>query len=187
MRSALTFCLLTTLSAGGLLAQEPHQGTVYGGVGIANALDDEGSIGSGFSGAGGLVFRVSKRFGVGGSLAGFRHGRDITPEILLRGDAFAATADGYVFFTKRESRAQAYLQGGGGVLRHRNRNQFPEDQSMTRRESTTGTFFIGGGFRIALSGHVSIGPEFRLYAAPGVSSISRLTAVTANLNLGYRW
>lgn len=170
--------LLVVLLGLPLLAQQ-RKADVFGMIGYGRTSDDEGSLGGGVNGGGGLGYRLTRRLGVEGEVNAFRSNRDFGQPIPpFQHNGVHVMGNALVHFGP--SRTQFYLLGGVGVLHVKN-----------VRSGQTGSGLnvgLGAGFRIFATERVYIRPDFRLFAGDGGNGAETPFGVLrAAVGLGYSW
>jgi hypothetical protein len=140
------------------LCAQQRRAEVFGMIGIGKTYDDEGSLGSGPSGGGGVGYRLRKRLGVGAEINAFRSKRDFGSfqppfehnGVHVMGNALAHFGP---------PRAQFYLLGGAGLAHLRNVGR---DISETK----FGICF-GVGMKIFASRRIYVRPDVRVFGSGG--------------------
>ena len=69
-----------TAGIGSVSGQEFLKREVFGNIGVGKTYDDEGSLGKGINGGGGIGYRLTDRFGVEAEVNGFRTKRVFSPD-----------------------------------------------------------------------------------------------------------
>lgn len=161
-----------------LLAQQP-KGEVFGLVGIGKTSDDEGSLGSGLNGGGGVGYRLTKRLGVEAEVNGFRSKRDFgQPVPPFEHSGVHVMGNGLVHFGPQ--RAQFYILGGVGLLHVKNVRSGASGNGLN--------VGLGLGFKFFATEHVYIRPDVRLFAGDGGRGAETPFAVIRfGVGLGYSW
>ena len=158
---------------------------LFGTVGIGKAYDDEGSLGSGLNGGGGFGYRLSQRFGVEAEINAFRTVREFGPLFPpFRATGVHAMGYGLLYFNR--GRAQAYLIFGAGLLHSSN----PVGFAGARSDPSANGFAanLGAGIKIFVSEHVSLRPEFRIYAGDSRGVVEPpLGVMRFSMGIGYHW
>lgn len=167
-----------------------YRGEVFGAVGAGKTYDDEGSLGSGFNGGGGVGYRIRPKFGVEFELSGFRHERETSSgSLLFRGNGVFATGNAVYYFGSGTGRAQPYVIGGAGVLHKRNTSSFEGGPRLDF--SGTGFALNGGaGVKIFVRPRFSIRPEFRVFAGGAGSQRvveAPFVVIRASIGAAYHW
>lgn len=168
--------LALLLLAAPLFGQQ-RKADVFGMIGTGAVYDDEGSLGRGVTGAGGIGYRLRKRLGVEAEVNVFQSKRDfgqIVPP--FRHSGLHVMANALAHFGP--SRAQFYLLGGVGLLHVRNK---------TRNLSDSG-FNIGLGFgmKIFATEHVYIRPDFRIFGGGTRQAVeSPFSMLRIGVGVGY--
>ena len=146
--------LAVLLLAAPLVAQQ-RRADVFGLIGIGKVYDDEGSLGSGPSGGGGIGYRLRKRLGVEAEINAFSSKREfggVPPPFEHNG----AHVMGNVLSHFGPSRTQFYVLGGAGLLYVKN---------QARNVSDTGfNVGFGVGMKIFATERVYIRPDFRIFS-----------------------
>ena len=162
-----------------LAAQQIPRTEVFGLIGLGKVYDDEGSLGSGPSGGGGIGYRLRKRLGVEGEVNFVRSSRDFgggAPS--FRHNGFHLMGNALAHFGP--PRAQFYLLGGAGLAHVRN---VQADIS----ESKFGINF-GLGMKIYASEHIYIRPDLRIFGSGGGQALeSPFTVIRIGIGVGYSW
>lgn len=138
-----------------------HPFEVYARVGSGTLYDDEGSLGSGTSGAGGLAWQSSPRWGFGFELEGMGNRRDGFASGYIEGDGLMGTGLVYLYLFP-EARHQLYLSGGVGVLHYRRQQLLPvtiDEQVVDLFRDDTETQV---GWRGALGARFNLHPRWTL-------------------------
>jgi hypothetical protein len=166
--------LLTVLP---LRAQSPRR-EIFGAVGVGFASDDEGSIGHGVNGGGGIGYRLTRRFGVEAEVNAFRARRSFGQPIPPFGaDGAHLTANALVHFGGQ--RAQFYLVGGAGLLHARN---------LAGVSANGFAIDVGGGLKLYATPHVFIRPDLRIFAGDAARAIEPpLSDLRVSIGIGYAW
>jgi hypothetical protein len=183
-RWLVALALLGSASAGAQTFLPKY--SVFGQVGAARIYDDEGSIGTGFYGGGGMGFRFHRRLGAEFELFRFKHERSVAGGLLR----FAGTGNFYMgnallYFSDR--RVQPYVVGGIGALDYINRSNLA---STPETRSTRLAGNAGFGIQGFLSRRASLRPEVRLTwggtrRAAGIEP--PISALRFSIGLGYHW
>lgn len=159
------------------LLGQPRRAEVFGAIGAGKVYDDEGSLGSGPSGGGGIGYRLRKRLGVEAEVNGFRSTRDFgggAPVFRMSGLHVMANALSHFGPPK----AQFYVLGAAGVVRVSTR---------TRADGGLNLGF-GVGLKIFATERVYLRPDFRIFAGRGGSAIeSPITRFRMSVGVGYSW
>src|SRR5689334_8930298 len=101
-----------------LLAPQ-RKAEVFGLIGYGKTSDDEGSLGGGLNGGGGIGYRLTRRFGVEAEVNAFRSKRGFGQPIPpFQHSGAHLMGNALVHFGPR--RAQFYLLGGVGLLHVKN-------------------------------------------------------------------
>lgn len=158
-----------------VLGQQVPRTDVFGVIAHGRLYDDEGKLGSGLSGGGGVGYRLRKRLGVEGEVTGFRSERDFgagrepfrNSGVFVMGNALAHFGP---------PRAQFYLLGGAGVANVRNRNSGVSESGFAIN--------CGAGFKFFASEHIYVRPDFRIY---GKSGGALYTLMRIGIGVGYSW
>lgn len=171
--------LLLLLLALPLSAQQIPRADVFGTIGIGKVYDDEGSLGSGLAGGGGVGYRLRKRLGVEAEVNAFRSERDFGQVVApFRFSGFQVMGNALAHFGPR--RAQFYLLGGAGVMGVRNRNRDVSDTKF-------GIGF-GVGMKIFASEHIYIRPDLRIFGRGGSNLVGDpITVLRIGIGAGYSW
>lgn len=159
---------------------------VYGAAGYGWTSDDEGSVGNGFAGGGGVGYRFNRRLEAVFDINAFRHRR----EGALGRAEFAGNGQYYtgnLLYHFSGSRFQPYILGGAGGI------AYQVDRGINLpRETSTGGFAItfGAGAKAFVSERFSIRPEVRVYAggrgaAGGIEP--PIVNVRFAVGFGYHW
>jgi hypothetical protein len=151
---------------------------IFGTIGAGFASDDEGSIGRGINGGGGIGYRLTRRFGVEGEVNAFRARRSFGQPIPPFG-ATGAHVMGNALVHFGSPRAQFYLLGGAGLLHARN---------LAGVSSNGLAIDVGVGFKIYATPHIFIRPDVRIFAGDSGRAIEPpLSDLRVSIGLGYAW
>ena len=186
MISRFLFALLI-VSALPLFSQNyTRRGEVYGQIGAGVTYDDEGSIGNGIAGGGGVGFRFTRRLGVEFDLNAFRHERNFSFGRLTGSGQFF-TGNLIYHFTK--GRVQPFILAGAGGLH--SRLESPFSGTLVFRETTGFAGDAGAGVKIFANERLSIRPEVRVYAGGSTPNFTSNDAFVSHLRVsigvGYHW
>lgn len=102
-----------------------HPFEVYVRGGAGTLYDDEGSLGSGTSVAGGLSWQPSPRWGLGVEVEGMGNERQGFAGGFIEGDGLLGTAVAHLYLLPERAH-QIYLAGGVGLLHYRRRQFLPQ-------------------------------------------------------------
>ncbi|MCX6619791.1 MAG: outer membrane beta-barrel protein, partial [Acidobacteria bacterium] len=147
--------------------------------------DDEGSIGHGVTGGGGVGYRLWQRFGVEGEFSAFRTRRELSsfyPPFEASG--VRVMGNGLLYLNRGP--AQAYLLFGAGMIHVRNEVSF----GGIRSDRATNGLNLGAGFgvRIFVNPRFSLRPEVRLDAGATNGSIEApFTSARFSIGAAYHW
>ena len=158
---------------------------VFGAVGIGQTYHDEGSLGSGLNGGGGFGYRLSRRFGLEAEVNAFRTTREfgsLYPPFQASG--VHAMGNGLLYLNR--GRAETYLIFGAGLMHVSNSTGFAGAQPGL---ATTGfAASLGAGIKIFVSEHLSLRPEFRIYAGDSRGVVEPpLGVFRFSMGVGYHW
>jgi hypothetical protein len=162
-----------------LLAQQPPRADVFGTIGLGKVYDDEGSLGSGPSGGGGIGYRLRKRLGVEGEINAFRSRRDFASSVSpFQHNGVHLMANFLSHFGP--PRAQFYLLGGVGLLHVKN---------VRRGVSDTGfNVGFGLGFKFFATEHIYIRPDLRIFGGGTSQAVeSPFSMIRIGIGAGYSW
>lgn len=158
---------------------------VFGAVGIGKTYHDEGSLGSGLNGGGGFGYRLSPRFGVEAEVNAFRTTREFSslyPPFQANG--IHAMGSGLLYLN--QGRAQTCLIFGAGVMHVSNPTGFAGAQPDRSTDGFAAN--LGAGIKIFVTGHLSLRPEFRIYAGNSRGVIEPpLGVLRFSMGIGYHW
>jgi opacity protein-like surface antigen len=174
----MTRALLCLLLALPLLAQQKRV-DVFGLIGVGATYDDEGSLGRGVSGAGGIGYRLTKRFGVEGEINAFQSKRDFgQPVPPFQHSGAHVMANALAHFGP--SRAQFYLLGGVGLLHVKNKS--------TDRSDNGFNVGFGAGFKFFATDHIYIRPDVRIFGGSTSQAVeSPFSMLRIAVGVGYSW
>jgi len=191
-RSFLLYGAIATLvifGAGLCFAQEfRYSGEIFGAVGFGRTYDDEGSLGSGLNGGGGIGYRIRSKFGLEFELSGFRHERETSfGSLSFAGHGVFATGNALYYFGSGSGRVQPYIIGGAGLLHKRNTSSF-EGQPPLDIWGTGLALNIGTGANIFPVPRFSIRPVFRIFSGKAGSAVEApFSVIRASVGLAYHW
>jgi len=158
---------------------------IFGAVGIGAAYHDEGSLGSGLNGGGGFGYRLSRRFGLEAEVNAFRTTRDYSslyPPFQASG--VHAMGSGLLYLNR--GRAQTYLIFGAGLMHVSNATGFAGAQPGSSTDGLAAN--VGAGIKIFVTEHLSLRPEFRIYAGNSRGAVEPpLGVLRLSLGIGYHW
>ena len=158
---------------------------VFGAVGIGAAWHDEGSLGSGLNGGGGFGYRLSRRFGLEAEVNAFRTTRDYSslyPPFQASG--VHAMGNGLLYLNR--GRAQTYLIFGAGLMHVSNPTGFAGARPGSSADGFAAS--LGAGIKIFVSEHLSLRPEFRIYAGDSRGVLEPpLGVFRFSMGIGYHW
>ncbi len=161
------------------LAAQQRRVDVFGLLGVGATYDDEGSLGKGVSGAGGIGFRLTKRLGVEGEINAFSSKRDfgqIVPPFQHSG----AHVMGNALLHFGPQRAQFYLLGGVGLLHVKNKNSNLSDNGFN--------VGFGFGFKFFATEHIYIRPDFRVFGGSSSQAAETpFSMLRVAVGVGYSW
>jgi len=159
---------------------------VYGQIGAGVTYDDEGSIGNGIAGGGGIGVRFLRRLGAEFDVNAFRHERNFSFGRLTGSGQFFT---GNLVFHFTTGRVQPYILAGAGGLH--SRLETPFSGTPVFRETTTFAGDVGAGLKIFANERWSIRPEVRIYAGGNTpnfqSSDALVSHVRVSIGVGYHW
>jgi len=158
---------------------------VYGLIGAGVTYDDEGSIGNGIAGGGGIGYRFTKRLGAEFDFNAFHHQRNFSLGRLTGSGQFYT---GNLIFHFTTGRAQPFILVGAGGLH--SRLESPFSGILVARESSEFAGDFGAGVKIFVGERWSIRPEARVYAAATTtfpSAESLVSHVRVSIGVGYHW
>jgi opacity protein-like surface antigen len=174
MRAAFVLLLLALP-----MAAQQRRVDVFGLVGVGATYDDEGSLGKGVSGAGGIGYRLTKRFGVEGEVNAFQSKREfgsIVPPFQHSG----AHVMGNALLHFGPQRAPFYLLGGVGLAHVKNKT--------TDRSDDAFNLGFGFGFKFYATDRVYIRPDFRIFAgSTNQAAESPFSMLRVAIGVGYSW
>jgi hypothetical protein len=160
-------------------AQWGFKREVFGAVGAGSTYDDEGSLGRGINGGGGIGYRLTPRLGFEAEVNAFRSKRDFGPPIAPFEHSGAHFMGNALLHVNR-GRAQFYLIGGAGVLHIHN--------TGTNRSHNGLSIDLGLGIKIFVTPHVYIRPDARAYVGSGGSAAeSPFSDLRIAAGAGYSW
>jgi len=158
---------------------------VFGAVGIGQTYHDEGSLGSGINGGGGFGYRLSRRFGLEAEVNAFRTTRDYSslyPPFQASG--VHVMGNGLLYLNR--GRAQSYLIFGAGLMHVSNSTGFAGAQPASSTNGFAAGF--GAGIKIFVTEHLSLRPEFRIYAGNSRGAVEPpLGVLRFSMGIGYHW
>jgi opacity protein-like surface antigen len=159
------------------LAAQQRKADVFGLIGVGKVYDDEGSLGRGVAGAGGIGLRLTKRLGVEGEVNAFSTKRDfgrIVPPFQHSGAHVMANALAHF----GPQRSQFYLLGGVGLLHVKNKS--------TDRSDNGFNVGLGFGMKIFATERLYIRPDFRIFGGSTSQAVeSPFTMLRIGVGLGY--
>jgi opacity protein-like surface antigen len=168
---------------------------VYARVGSGELYDDEGSLGTGLSVAGGFAWQVSPRWGFGGEFEGMDNERTGFAGAggFIEGDGLIGSGSVHLYLFP-DSRHQLYLSGGVGVLHYR-RTQFLPDVTIDGRlvdlfrdDTETKVGWRGAvGARFNLHPRWTLRLEGSLFAAETEVVEAPFTWLQASVGAGFRF
>jgi hypothetical protein len=165
--------------------QDVSKGEVFGTIGIGKTYDDEGSLGSGINGGGGIGYRLTGRLGVEAEVNAFRTKRDFsfTPNGFEASGAFIM-GNGLLYLTR--GRGQLYLIGGAGLLHIR--NQFGFTGVAVNRSGNGLAVDVGMGLKIFATPRFYLRPDVRVYAGNSGSTVEApFSDIRISIGAGYCW
>lgn len=181
-----TLPALAILTAAALPANAVNyaKAEVFGVVGIGRANDDEGGLGSGVNGGGGLGYRVFRRLGVEGEINAFRTKRTFSSAFPpYQASGVQMMGSGLLYLTTGPT--QGYFLFGAGLVHARNTANFG---GVVDRSGTGFGVNLGGGVKAFLSEHISLRPEVRIYAGdPGGVIEPPFGIFRVSMAVGYHW
>jgi opacity protein-like surface antigen len=161
------------------LAAQQRRVDVFGLVGVGATYDDEGSLGKGIAAAGGIGYRLTRRFGVEGEVNAFQSKRDfgqIVPPFQHSGAHVMANA--LVHFGPQ--RSQFYLLGGVGLVHVKNKTSDRSDDAFN--------LGFGFGFKFLARERVYIRPDFRIFSgSTNRAAESPFSMLRVAIGAGYLW
>ena len=185
----LRVLVLAAVCALGLAQAQKHQyrSEVFGSIGYSSVSDDEGSLGGGVSGGGGVGLRLTPRFGIEFDFDTLRNRRTTSGGSLeFAGHGFLASGSGLLYFHR--GRVQPYLALGAGVLHYTSENRF-SGTTAVKRSGTGPAANVGLGALLFVTPHVSLRPDLRMIAgsAGGTQVIEGPVMFRMSFGLGYHW
>jgi len=188
LRSGALAILLTCGTALCFGQEFSYRGEMFGTVGVGKTYDDEGSLGSGFNGGGGIGYRMRPKFAVEFDFSAFRHERETSFGLLLfSGSGIFATGNALYYFGSGSGRVQPYVIGGAGILHKRNTSSF-EGQPPLDISGTGFALNIGTGAKIFLAPRFSLRPEFRIFSGKAGPAVEApFSIIRAAVGAAYHW
>ena len=158
---------------------------VFGAVGVGATWHDEGSLGSGLTGGGGFGYRLSRRFGLEAEVNAFRTTRDYSPLYPpFQASGVHAMGNGLLYLNR--GRAETYLICGAGLMHVSDSTGFAGSQPVSSADGFAAS--LGAGIKIFVSEHLSLRPEFRIYAGDSRGVVEPpLGVLRFSMGIGYHW
>jgi opacity protein-like surface antigen len=165
----------------GLAQDFSYRGSVFGGAGYGNFLDDEGSIGTGPTYRSGAEWRVLPRLALRGEFIGMHHSRN--DYFRVRGNAEHVL--GKVAFYFSRSKVQPYITAGLGLQHVAYSYSWPAAPQLGvhRVAKTDLAAAFGLGMKLFVSRHWSLDPEFTAITGRGAYTMANYISMKA----AYHW
>ncbi len=177
--------VITLIAAASALGQDYPKREVYGAIGIAKTYDDEGSLGKGFHGGGGIGYRFSRRLGAEVEVTGFRTRREFD-YIPAAFEAAGAMVIGNGLLHLTRGRGEWYLIGGAGLLHIRTKTGFTGAPANITHNGMAVDF--GSGVKIHVTRHFVLRPEVRLFAGNSGRAVeSPFSGLRFSMAAGFCW
>jgi hypothetical protein len=161
---------------------------VFGTIGAATTLDDEGGRGKGVDLGGGFGVRATRRIGLEVAINRIHHKREFSfSGVLFEGTGTFMTGNVIYYFS--DSRAQPYVTGGAGFIRHEDRSRIGPGPAPPAIAANGFACNVGVGVKAFITRHVSLRPEFRVFGGyPRNGGVEPPFGVfRGSISLGYHW
>lgn len=185
-----------------LLAQPDGRLSIVGAIEHARITEDDGYLGAGFGGAGGLQFHLTDATSLEIEIGQERHVRDVSyiknvvddaqgrPQPLLYTERRKGTATfvlGLVSRTFGSARARPVIWGGGGLMSHGGMLVQPGD-AEARRGSGSNAFAMdgGAGVDVRFTGRLTIRP-FAGLRLVNTDNFGPKYIIRSGARIGFRW